>query len=173
MDLRRALDIVAQPWTYFGVSDAQLCADVQACITDELGVRDVPALDGEATVRPLDVLLRLAVATKPQYQTDLYEAHRHWSLLRYLGLFDADPDGQLCLSSAGRRIVGSQRRVTSEELGIGFAVHRRRNGWRRVGPVPRLPVSSISTLRCPAASSGPMVSPHPSCSAGADARTIC
>ncbi|MDG4820184.1 hypothetical protein O7628_32280 [Micromonospora sp. WMMD956] len=124
MDLRRALDIVAQPWTYFGVSDAQLCADVQACITDELGVRDVPALDGEATVRPLDVLLRLAVATKPQYQTDLYEAHRHWSLLRYLGLFDADPDGQLCLSSAGRRIVGSQRRVTSEELGIGFAVHR-------------------------------------------------
>lgn len=83
-----------------------------------------PALDGEATVRPVDVLLRLAVATKPQYQTDLYEVHRHWSLLRYLGLFDADLDGQLCLSSAGRRIGGNQRRVTSEELGIGFAIHR-------------------------------------------------
>ncbi|GAA0404022.1 hypothetical protein GCM10009541_54020 [Micromonospora gifhornensis] len=124
MDLRRALDIVAQPWTYFGVSDAQLCADVQAYADDDLGVRDVPALDGEAAVRPLDVLLRLAVATKPQYQTDLYEAHRHWSLLRYLGLFDSDSDGYLCLSSAGRRIVGNQRRVTSEELGIGFAVHR-------------------------------------------------
>ncbi|WP_146179844.1 hypothetical protein [Micromonospora sp. RP3T] len=80
---------------------------MQAYTTDDLGVRDVPALDGQATVRPLDVLLRLAVATKPQYQTDLYEAHRHWSLLRYLGLFDAGSDGQLCLSSAGRRIVGS------------------------------------------------------------------
>lgn len=124
VDLRRALDIVAQPWAYVGVSDAQLCADVQAYVDDDLGVRHVPALDGEAAVRPLDVLLRLAVATKPQYQTDLYEVHRHWSLLRYLGLFESDSDGQLCLSSAGRRIVGNQRRVTSEELGIGFAVHR-------------------------------------------------
>ncbi|MEU4556542.1 hypothetical protein [Micromonospora violae] len=97
---------------------------MQAYADHDLGVRDVPALDGEATVRPMDVLLRLAVATKPQYQTDLYEVHRHWSLLRYLGLFDPDPDGQLRLSSAGRRIVGNQRRVTSEELGVGFAVHR-------------------------------------------------
>lgn len=86
MDLRRALDIVSQTWTYVGVSDAELCTDVQAYADHDLAVRDVPALDGEATVRPLDVLLRLAVATKPQYQTDLYEAHRHWSLLRYLGL---------------------------------------------------------------------------------------
>ncbi|GAB3328553.1 hypothetical protein RMN56_29170 [Micromonospora halotolerans] len=124
MDLRQALDIVAQPLTFAGVSDSQLCLDVQAYADQDLGVRHIPALHGEATVRPVDVLLRLAVATKPEYQTDLYEVHQHWSLLRYLGLFDADPDGQLCLSSAGQRIGGNQRRVTSEELGVGFAVHR-------------------------------------------------
>ncbi|WP_157739853.1 hypothetical protein [Micromonospora narathiwatensis] len=73
MDLRRALDIVAQPWTYSDVSDAQLCADVQAYADDDLGVRHVPALGGGAAVRPMDVLLRLAAATNPQYQTDLYK----------------------------------------------------------------------------------------------------
>ncbi|WP_203702573.1 hypothetical protein [Asanoa iriomotensis] len=124
MDLQRALEVVSQPLTYEGVSDPQLCAQVQALADRDLGIGCVPVLDGQDSVRPVDVLLRLAVATKPEYQTDLYEVHRHWSLMRYLGLFDADSNGRLCLSSAGRRIVGNQRKVTSEELGIGFAVYR-------------------------------------------------
>jgi hypothetical protein len=124
VDLQRALDVVSRPLTYEGVSDPKLCADVQARADSDLGIGCVPVLNGPDSVRPADVLLRLAVATKPQVQTDLYEVHRHWSLMRYLGLFDADSNGRLCLSAAGRRIVGNQRKVTSEELGIGFAVHR-------------------------------------------------
>ncbi|GAA3783831.1 hypothetical protein GCM10022225_84960 [Plantactinospora mayteni] len=53
----------------------------------------------------------------------MYDVHAHWGLLRYLGLFAVGSGGSLVLSTAGRRIVGNQRRVTSEELGIGFAVY--------------------------------------------------
>jgi hypothetical protein len=48
----------------------------------------------------------------------------HWGLARYIGLFEHLSDGSslptLRLSEAGRRIKGNQRRVTSEEMGIGF-----------------------------------------------------
>ncbi|WP_173154311.1 hypothetical protein [Phytohabitans suffuscus] len=124
MNLQQALDIVSTPLRVRGFSDDDLAARVGK-VTSGDGVRlsAVPELHGYQTVRPVDVLLRLASATRPQYQVDLYDVHAHWGLLRYLGLFAVGSGRSLVLSAAGRRIVGNQRRVTSEELGIGFAVY--------------------------------------------------
>jgi hypothetical protein len=81
-----------------------------------------PALDASFGVRAADVLLRLATATRPRYQVDVLDMQLHWSLMRYLGFFDShDGSTDLHLSAAGRRIPGNQRRVTSEEIGIGSA----------------------------------------------------
>ncbi|MGW5723837.1 hypothetical protein ACWEVP_47265 [Amycolatopsis sp. NPDC003865] len=81
-------------------------------------------LDGRITIRPLEALHRLAVATRPRYQDDVLGQYQWWGLLRYLGFFEnfysrsRVPD--LLVSDAGQRIVGNQRRVTSEEMGIAF-----------------------------------------------------
>ncbi|MFF5226952.1 hypothetical protein [Dactylosporangium sp. NPDC000521] len=123
MNLQQALDIVSTPLRVRGYSDNALVANV-AKHASHGGphLSTVPALHGDRSIRPADVLLRLASATRPRYQAELYDVHAHWGLLRYLGLFADGGGGRLVLSAAGRRIVSNQRRVTSEELGIGFAV---------------------------------------------------
>ncbi len=69
-------------------------------------------------------LHKLSFATRPRFQDDLLDWYLQWALLRYLGFFELGPHGDqrrlLRVSAAGRRIVGNQRRITSEELGIGF-----------------------------------------------------
>lgn len=58
-----------------------------------------------------------------QVEADVYDAHVRWALLRYLGIFEATglQPPKFGLSAAGRRVAGNQRRVMSEELGIGYA----------------------------------------------------
>jgi hypothetical protein len=85
------------------------------------GVHEVPLLDGQVAVRPLEVLHRLAVATRPRYDDDVLDAYAHWALIRYLGAF-ACSDGGLTLSDGGEAIRHNQRRVMSEDLGIGLAL---------------------------------------------------
>jgi hypothetical protein len=57
--------------------------------------------------------------------------------LRYLGFFDVVSGGpqppRLKVSDAGRRIVGNQRRVTSEEVGIAFGVLLTRRWFAETG----------------------------------------
>lgn len=78
-------------------------------------------------VRPVEALHLLSLVTSHAYSCDdLHDAYAWWGMLRYLGFFDLDVGDQeypaLRLSDAGKRIAGAQRRVTSEELGIGFGV---------------------------------------------------
>jgi hypothetical protein len=92
-------------------------------------------------IRPAEALHELSYVTRPRYQDDLYDRYVQWGLMRYLGFF-AHVTGKpgtraLGVSAAGQRIRGSQRRVTSEDLGIGFgALLARRWFARSVGPVP-------------------------------------
>lgn len=125
LDIWRALSIVNSTLHLPGESDVALSAAVAALAPSAVPLVPVPSLHGGAQVRIADVLLRLTQATRPKYQADVYDVHAHWGLLRYLGVFEScwSPSGdRLHLSDAGRRVVGNQRRVLSEELGIGFAV---------------------------------------------------
>lgn len=65
-------------------------------------------------------MLRLARATRPLVSDDVYDRYRHWGWLRYLGIFDQHPAGRLGLSDAGVAVRANQRRVMSEDLGVGF-----------------------------------------------------
>lgn len=108
-----------------GESDGTLASTVAALAPTAVPLVAVPSLHGGAQLRIADVLLRLTQATRPKYQADVYDVHAHWGLLRYLGVFESrwSPSGnKVHLSDAGRRVVGNQRRVLSEKLGIGFAV---------------------------------------------------
>lgn len=70
----------------------------------------------------------------------------HWALSRYIGLFehldDAFSPPRLTLSDAGHRITGNQRRVTSEEMGIGFGALLA-NRWFKQTGAAGLPVSIV------------------------------
>lgn len=83
-------------------------------VTPALGV------DGGMVARPIDAMLRLARATRPLISDDVYDWYRHWGWLRYLGIFDRGLGGQLRLSAAGLGVRANQRRVMSEDLGVGF-----------------------------------------------------
>jgi hypothetical protein len=124
VDLSRAIEIVKKPLRVLGVSTPELADDVNNIRgADGVQVLEAPVLNGERHLRAKDVLAKLAIATRPKHSADLLEVHTHWGLLRYLGFFDESLDGQLhmTLSDAGRGIKGNQRRVTSEEIGVGFA----------------------------------------------------
>lgn len=123
MDLASALRNVTTPLHVPGTSDDGLVQLVNSLAAP--GYRRVSTahdLHGGCSIRAIDVLLSLARATQPHYRSDVHDVHAWWALLRYLGVFEALDGAPSCLglSDAGRRIIGNQRRVLSEELGIGF-----------------------------------------------------
>jgi hypothetical protein len=79
----------------------------------------------------------LSYATRPRYQDDLLDVYLHWALARYIGLFEHLDERSslptLTLSDAGQRIRGNQRRVTSEEVGIGFGALLANYWFERTG----------------------------------------
>jgi hypothetical protein len=123
MNLQEALAVARQPLRVTGLSDAVLAREVNALNEANAPVLvEVPALNSAFPVRAADVLLRLAAATRAHYGADVLEAQAFWGLLRYLGFFDSDHRCHMRLSDAGHRIPGNQRRVASEEVGIGLSV---------------------------------------------------
>jgi hypothetical protein len=135
VNLSQALSIVNQPLDVRGYSNLHLAKAVNlATGPTNPHLSEVPMLDGSFPVRAVDVLLRLATATRPRYQVDVLDMQLHWSLLRYLGFFDSCARStKMQVSAAGKRIPGNQRRVTSEEVGIGFAVLLAEEWMRHVG----------------------------------------
>ncbi len=108
----------------------------------------VPAagLEDGVTLFPFLALHWLSYATRPRYQDDLLDMYLHWALARYIGLFEHLSEGStlpaLTLSEAGRRINGNQRRVTSEEMGVGFGALLASHWFRQTGAAG-LPVSIV------------------------------
>jgi hypothetical protein len=127
MDLSHACHVAGSLVRLHGTSDFLLAkrvheapnfADGSKLLTPAVGLED------GVTLVPIQALHWLSYATRPRYQDDLLDRYLHWGLARYIGLFEHLGDGSslptLRLSEAGQRIKGNQRRVTSEEMGIGF-----------------------------------------------------
>lgn len=127
MDLYRACQVAGTPVRLPGVSNRALVERIREAPNYKNDGKDLtPAvsLEDGVRLRPFEALHWLSYATRPRYQDDLLDRYMHWALARYVGLFEHVLDGSsvpaLMLSEAGRRIRGNQRRVTSEEMGIGF-----------------------------------------------------
>jgi hypothetical protein len=127
MDLSQAIHIVGSEVHLDGRSDKDVLdrvADSPDLTTTTKALRPAVGLHGGTILRPFQALHQLSIATKAHYQDDLFDRYVQWGLLRYLGLFEFVDRGHrlpgLGVSEAGQRISGNQRRVTSEEMGIGF-----------------------------------------------------
>jgi hypothetical protein len=121
------MQIVGSYVRLHGCSDANLVQRVLEApnfVPGDKALSAVPGLDGGIILRPVEALHWLSYATRPRYQDDLLDVYMHWALVRYIGLFERRDDGHanpaLAVSQPGQRIRGNQRRVTSEEMGIGF-----------------------------------------------------
>jgi hypothetical protein len=149
MSLNDALQIVEAEATVFGSADQYLLAALNAAGGVPPGKQlALPAgLQGDFPVRPVEVLHALSYATSPLYKDNLHDMYMQWGLLRYLGFFEhgeheEDAVPPLGVSAAGCMVAGTQRRVTSEELGVGFgAVLARR--WFRHALGPGVPIGFI------------------------------
>ncbi|MFB8229428.1 hypothetical protein [Cellulosimicrobium sp. NPDC055967] len=127
MDLPTAIVMMNSTVSLDGRSDAALAAEVdRAARADHPGspvkgvVTPAAGLGGAIRVRPVDAMLRLSRLTAPLIPSDVTSQYEHWGRLRYLGVFDRGSAGELRLGTAGRQVRGNQRRVMSEELGVGF-----------------------------------------------------
>ncbi|KRC58867.1 MULTISPECIES: hypothetical protein [unclassified Nocardioides] len=125
MDLNSAIAMLGRTVTVISESDKSLLAEIAAAPgfkAPTKALSSVQSLGGGLTLQPADALLGLAYATRMHHvHPDIYELYRLWSWMRYLGVFDVDGNDSLILSNEARQIRGNQRRVLSEELGIGFA----------------------------------------------------
>lgn len=144
MDVHGALEIVDKRAHLPGQSDTALLEKVikkpEFSATSKT-LSPAVGLDRGVMLRPVEALHELAYVTGSRYQADLYDYYLQWALLRYLGFFDhiakRKRPRKLGLSQAGKRTRGNQRRVASEELGIGFgALLARRWFTMTTGSVP-------------------------------------
>lgn len=149
MDLSRARHVVGARARLPGTSDSQLVKRIAEAPGFAEGSKAlVPAagLEDGVTLFPLLALHWLSYATRLRYQDDLLDRYLHWALARYIGLFEHRDEGSrlplLTLSEAGRRIRGNQRRVTSEEMGIGFGALLASYWFQQTGAAG-LPVSIV------------------------------
>lgn len=86
-------------------------------------LKPAPCLHGDQRVRAITALHRLAESSALNYPVGLYSWKLNWIFLKYLGFFDATPTApEHKLSLLGRQVVGRERGVVSEELGIAFGL---------------------------------------------------
>jgi hypothetical protein len=135
MDLDHALRVVDTEVHLSGSSDDELVGKIQSVkgFNADKDLAPAVGLESGVRLRPVDALHMLSYVTRPRYQDDLLDLYLQWGRLRYLGFFELTSDGVLCVSEPGRGVVGNQRRVTSEELGIGFGALLGQRWFERSG----------------------------------------
>ncbi len=137
-------------------SDATLAATVSARQAAYLAANPgVPAkavvtpatgVHGLFEIRPIAAMLELARGTALSDDPEIAAFARRWSILRHLGVFAREPGvGTLHLDAAALQFIGpNQRRVLSEELGVGFGIlvakHWCRTRVPGVGPITAIDV---------------------------------
>lgn len=151
MDLHEARAVVSRSYRVPGQSDNALVTKVAGTKNFTLPAKALQPASGLAagtTIRPIEALHYLAYVTRALYQDDVYDRYVHWALLRYLGFFDQGPSSpagvsSLRVSQAGRRIAGNQRRLASEEMGIGFGCLLAARWFAHDLGSPGIPVSFV------------------------------
>jgi hypothetical protein len=150
MDLSEAMHIVSSRVHLHGRSDGTLLDRVRHMVDFDAPIKKLfPAVGLEAgvTLRPFEALHLLSYATGPRYQDDLFDTYVQWGLLRYLGFFELASHSsrlsRLMVSEAGQRIVGNQRRLTSEEMGIGFGALLATRWFEATGAATGVPISIV------------------------------
>lgn len=146
MDILQAMRAIEEPGFMSGQSDPWLVDRVQYEV-DRLR-RGNPDLmskavtvahgldDGFVEIRPVDALQRLARVTALDISEDIFTHYQWWARMRYLGAFDRPGAiGEFRLSEAAGLNRGNQRRVMSEELGVGFGVLLAEKWCRALGAV--------------------------------------
>lgn len=90
----------------------------KSAITAAIGVQN------DIELRPISAMLELARGTALNNDPEIAAFARRWSTLRYLGIFARNAQtGKLHLDGAALEFIGpNQRRVLSEDLGIGFGI---------------------------------------------------
>jgi hypothetical protein len=133
MTLETAITMLGITATVSVVSDDALAGEIDA-EQQEYGrmhpgapqkerIVPAPQIHGHFKVRPISALLELARGTALSDDPEIFAFARRWSILRYLGVFDLHPLGYLRLDTGALEFIGAnQRRVISEELGIGFGI---------------------------------------------------
>lgn len=139
MDIRTAMERMTTPVFVAGVSDTTLVQKVDAKRMEHARQRrsdglpplptkaPTPAIGldaGGVTVRPIDALHRLSRVTALTIEDDVYAVYKHWGWLRYLGAFGHEGSRPHLTLDQGalRHVHANQRRVMSEDLGVGFGV---------------------------------------------------
>lgn len=156
MTLRDAIRILGTTATVTGTSDTELVAQVAGVQRDlvgasqetptKVGLSVAPGLDGPLFLRPISAMLELARGTALQEDPEISAVARRWAVLRYLGVFARDStSGGLRLDGTALQFIGpNQRRVLSEELGIGFGIvaakHWCRTRIPSIGPIAAIDV---------------------------------
>lgn len=81
-------------------------------------------IHGDLEIRPISAMLELARGTALHHDPAVSAFARSWSTIRYLGIFAKDAGtGKLHLHGTALSYIGpNQRRVLSEDLGIGFGI---------------------------------------------------
>lgn len=153
-----AIQVLNRPARVVGVSDQLLVADVtrrqrelvqaNTGLPSKATVTEAMGLHGDIHVRPVEALLELARGTALSGDPEVASVSRWWSAIRHLGTFARDPlTGSLRLDGAALQFIGpNQRRVLSEELGIGFGIVAAKRWCRArnpaVGPITAIDVDT-------------------------------
>lgn len=128
--IRRCLAILNRNYRIYGTSNTDLAARVNAHQNAQmppggpLAVKRATVatgVDGSIQASPMQALLNLAKATAIAPNSQIFDWYQHWACLRYLGAFEP-LGGSIALSEQAARVRANQRRVLSEELGIGFGI---------------------------------------------------
>lgn len=157
VDLSQAFQVMNTPARVQGVSDLQLIGRVQSELdkiaAEAVARRVAPppmkplvqavGVGGGIDARPVSAMLRLARATRPPTSDDVYDWYKHWAWLRYLGVFAVGGSGNLKLDQLALRVKGNQRRVMSEELGVGFGVLVAESWCRQLGAIGSITVVDV------------------------------
>lgn len=93
-------------------------------------------LGGDIAMRPISALLELALGTSLQQDPATAAFARRWAILRHLGIYRRSARyGRLQLDRAAIAPIGpNQRRVLSEEIGIGFGIVAAKHWCRTRNP---------------------------------------
>jgi hypothetical protein len=163
MDIRTALHRMNSPVLLEGQSDSALVLSVgtkQALDARERDAKGLALLPskvptsavglgaGGIEVRPIDAFLRLARVTALTVPDDVFAFYQNWSWLRYLGAFDylQNPKRLSLDETALQSVHANQRRVLSEELGVGFGVLIAEEWCRAMGAVGAIRTTDVDKV---------------------------